>query len=54
LNAAKLLGIDMKQKRYRISDTDIEKAEIDIRPPVYGPVTRRDYLRLWARRGWAP
>jgi hypothetical protein len=50
LNAAKLLGIDVNQKRYRITDPDIARE----RPAVYGPTTRRQYLRMWARRGWAP
>jgi uncharacterized protein len=51
LNAARLLGIDLHQPRYPISDSDLGRAEL---PPVYGPTTRRQYLRMWARRGGVP
>jgi predicted TIM-barrel fold metal-dependent hydrolase len=50
LNAARLLGIDVKAKRHPIEDP-LKGAEL---PPVHGPVTRRQYLRMWARRDWSP
>jgi predicted TIM-barrel fold metal-dependent hydrolase len=53
-NAAQLLGIDLHQPRYRLQDRDLEelRSERDRRPAVYGPITRREYLRLWASHRW--